>query len=198
VTILCSPSMGKDVTMSTESPEEPLSFSTGPASAPLPATKFQVNRVALALSALGLALIIVSTFLPYTRIIVNVGAVSLGVTRTAWQMGAHKSIEIYAGPAIVFWALVAAVQEFIYYRPRVSATGLKRSFLMSGVRAQIINAAIITVICFQSWPGSWSTSPPTIVERGLGGYLTITGVALLAISVNFHYHDIPPASKTST
>jgi hypothetical protein len=154
-----------------------------------------VGRSALILSGVGLALVIVSTFLPYVRIVVVIDGLRLVATRSAWQMGANKSIEIGAGPSIVLWALVAAAQEFIHYRPKASAYWPQRRFFISGIRTQIINAVVITVLCFLNWPGSWSESLHTSVGRGYGGYVTMLGVALFAISINFHFHDAAAVPK---
>jgi|GEM_PF-4082092 len=177
--------------MPSESPSEPLSFSSGPASdgtVQAPST-FKPSRAALILSSLGLALVVASTFLSYTRFVVNDAGVSFDASRNAWQMGTKESIAFGAGPSIVFWALVAAAQECYHYRPKAFAQGFRRSFFMSGIRTQIINAVVIAVLCFLSWPGSWSTTAQSSITRGVGGYVTMLGVALFAISINFHYHE---------
>ncbi|HEY5266288.1 MAG TPA: hypothetical protein VIJ40_05680 [Acidimicrobiales bacterium] len=183
--------------MPTESPHEPLSFSGGPVSggtsqAP---SKFKPSRTALILSSTGLVLIVASTFLTYARFVVNDAGISFSASRNAWQMGANGSIAFGAGPSIAFWALVSATQEFLHYRPTAFAQGFRRNFFMSGIRIQIINAVVITVLCFLSWPGSWSTAPQTSIARGVGGYVTMLGVALFAISINFHFHNVSPEPK---
>jgi len=182
--------------MSFEPPEQSLSFSddsvTNPAA--LSPARPPVSRSALFLSGVGLTLIVASTFLPYVRVIVDVDGLKLSITRTAWQMGANRSISMSAGPSIALWAVVAGAQEFFYYyRPMASAYWLQRRFFMSGIRTQIVNAVVITVLCFLNWPGSWSQALNTSVVRGYGGYVTMAGVALFAISINFHYHDVAPS-----
>jgi hypothetical protein len=142
----------------------------------------------------GLAFIVAGTFLPYTRLVVNLDGIALTLSRSAWQMGANKSIAIGAGPSIVFWTLVAAAQEYVHYRPKTFAQGFRRRFFMSGIRTQIINVVVIMVLCFLSWPGSWPASQAS-VQRGVGGYVTMLGVALFAISINFHYHDVASEPK---
>jgi hypothetical protein len=183
--------------VSTELPPEPLSFSDGPiahaGTSPPPVPK--VSRSSLLLAGSGLALIVLSTFLPYARLVVSLGGLHLAGSRSAWQMGANGSIAFGAGPAIVLWSLVASFQEFLHYRPKAAPYWFQHRFFLSGIRTQALNAVVITVLCFLNWPGSWTVTASTNVTRGYGGYVTMLGVALFAVSVNFHYHDGEPATK---
>lgn len=67
----------------------------------------------------------------------DVDGLTLSITRTAWQMGANKSITMGPAPSITLWAVVTVPQEFFYdYRPRVSVYWLQRKFFIAGIRSQ--------------------------------------------------------------
>jgi hypothetical protein len=146
------------------------------------------------MTGFGLVLVIVGTFLPYSRFVLGSAHLGLVIDRSAWQTGASSDFGIGPGTALLFFAIIGGVREYSHFGPKSAKIAFSRPIYIRAIRGQIINDVVITILCLLAWPGSWQGSNIATIQRGIGGYVTMAGVALYAIAINFHYHDLPAST----
>ncbi len=128
----------------------------------------------LALAGFGAAMVVAGTFLPFAHFTLSDG---YAFSRTDWQLGAHSSVSFGGAPLLLMDVAVVLLGFFAVEgvlgssrTPRDRRTTLAFQFWMFIWLASELKS---------SFPGTWTGVTGTTVSRGLGGWVSVLGSAVL-------------------
>lgn len=129
----------------------------------------------LAVSCVGAMLVALGTFLPYARFVpLSIGYV---VNRTDWQLGADSTLTFAGAPLLLMYVAVVLLGEFALQGHSIRPMNLSR------FRVTLFTQAMIGLLLIQvflgTFPGGWKPMSDYSVQRGVGGYVSLFGIALL-------------------
>ncbi|MBW4078960.1 MAG: hypothetical protein HIU84_10735 [Acidobacteria bacterium] len=127
-----------------------------------------------ALASVGAALVFAGTFLPFARFTLSNG---FAFSRTDWQLGANSSVTFGGAPLLLIDVAVVLLGFFAV--EGVLGTARTVSGRPTSLAFQFWMLIWLASELKSTFPGTWTGVPGTTVTRGLGGWVSALGVAVL-------------------